>query len=230
MKDDVTDAELSAIDSGTGAPSEADATVLAHADAACSESDEGGVESDGDNCTEPSDVAALDEIAEMLAAMEWRLLDAFDRKLAFDAGKEKQIDRLHEELQGYRADLVTKAIRPVLQSLIRLHDSFGKILEALDHEDREQLTPERLIGLMRGFREDVELTLEENGVNAFESETETFDPRRQRAMRRTETTEPERFGKVAARLLPGFAQGDTLIEKERVAVYFMPTAKLEECN
>ena len=42
------------------------------------------------------------------------MLDAFDQKLAFDNFKEKQIDRLHEEMQGYKNDLLLKAARPLI--------------------------------------------------------------------------------------------------------------------
>lgn len=45
-------------------------------------------------------------LSELLSNMERRLLDAFNQKLAFDNFKEKQIDRLHEELQAYKADLL----------------------------------------------------------------------------------------------------------------------------
>src|SRR4051794_26494355 len=39
------------------------------------------------------------DILALLAAVEQRILDAFEQKLAYDASKEKQVDRLHEELQ-----------------------------------------------------------------------------------------------------------------------------------
>jgi molecular chaperone GrpE len=162
------------------------------------------------------------DIPLLLSKMEERILDTFERKLAFDASKEKQIDRLHDELQGHRADLVLKAVRPVFQSLIRLHDDFGKVLDALDREDPNQLNPERLLKLLKGFRDDVELALSDNGVQAFRTETETFDPRRQRVLRTVETTEQTQIGRLEARLRPGFEYGETILEKERVAVYARP--------
>ena len=57
----------------------------------------------------------------LLSNLEARLLDAFNQKLAFDTFKEKQIDRLHEELQGYKSDLLLKATQPLIAAIIKLH-------------------------------------------------------------------------------------------------------------
>jgi molecular chaperone GrpE len=159
------------------------------------------------------------DIRSQLEDMERRILEAFERKLAFDQSKEKQIDRLHAELQGHRTDLVGKAVKPVLQSLIRMHDDFGKVLDALDREDPALITAERLLKLLKGFRDDVELALNHNGVQAFAAETEVFDPRRQRVLRAVETTEQSQVGHLAARLRPGFELDGAILEKERVAVF-----------
>lgn len=157
----------------------------------------------------------------LLKEMEGRILDAFEQKLAFDAVKEKQLDRLHDELQGYRADLVARAVRPVFQSLIRLHDDLSKVLEALDREDRANLSPDRLLDLLRGFRDDVELALNHNGVESYREDVQIFDPRRQRALRTVRTTDQTQVGTIAAQVRPGFQLGETILEKERVAVYAM---------
>jgi molecular chaperone GrpE (heat shock protein) len=165
--------------------------------------------------------AIVQSLTTILAAMEERILEAFERKLAFDSGKEKQIERLHAELQGYKGDLVAKAIRPIFQSLIRLHDDVGKMLEALTQEDPARLTPARLVGLLKDFQEDVELALQDNGVTAFRTTGDDFDPRRQRVLRTVHTMEPPEVGRLAERLRPGFETDQTLLEKERVAVYVL---------
>lgn len=161
----------------------------------------------------PHDLAAL------VLDLEKNILDAFERKIAFDATKEKQIDRLHAELQGHRSDLVGRAIRPVFESVIRLHDDFGKVLDALEAEDPAKVTAQRLLSLLKGFHDDVELALEHNGVAAFRSEDTKFNPQRQRVARTVKTADASLVGQVAARIRPGFSNGDTLIERERVAVY-----------
>jgi molecular chaperone GrpE len=162
------------------------------------------------------------DIPTLLAGIEQRILQAFEQKLAFDASKEKQIDRLHEELQGHRSDLVSKAVRPVLQSMIRLHDDFGKVLDALEREDPAQVAPRRMFEILKGFRDDVELALGHNGVNVYRTDTDVFDPRRQKVLRKVDTAEPAQVGQLAARMRPGFEYGESILEKERVAVYAMP--------
>jgi molecular chaperone GrpE len=150
-----------------------------------------------------------------------RVQSALEERLALDRFRENQIDKLHAEVQGYKADVVSKAVRPVLQSLIRLHDDLGKVIDALRAEDEAALSPQRLLTLLEGFHEDVELALDHNGVSVFRTTTDEFDPRRQKAVRTVDAEEPAHAGRVAARVRPGFEQGDVIVEKERVAVYVL---------
>ena len=161
----------------------------------------------------------------LLAEGVERIVLALKEKHALDRFREAQVDRLHAELQQYKADIIGKAVRPVLQSLIRLHDDMGKVLEALAIEAPEQLTPERMLKLLDGFREDVELALARNGVTTFHADAEQFDAKRQRVLRTVETATPAEVGRVAARLRPGFEQGEQMLEKERVAVFVLAPAK-----
>ena len=144
-----------------------------------------------------------------------------EERYALDRFREGQVDKLHAELQGYKSDLIAKAVRPVLQSLIRLHDDLGKVVCALRQEDPSALTHERLLKLLGGFREDVEMALDHNGVSTFGTGAEEFDPRRQKVVRTVETSEQALVGRLAARVRPGFEQGETILEKERVAVYVL---------
>ena len=153
-----------------------------------------------------------------------RILCALEQKQASDRFRELQVDRLHAELQQYKSDLVAGAVRPVLVSLIRLHDDMSKLLEALASGDQTNVTPERVLKFLESFREDVETALDRNGVAAFHTETQKFDAKRQRMTRSVETSVPGEVGQVAARLRPGFEQADQLLEKERVAVYVLTRA------
>ncbi|MEA2689722.1 MAG: hypothetical protein QOD51_2329 [Candidatus Eremiobacteraeota bacterium] len=150
-----------------------------------------------------------------------RMQSALEEKHALDRFRESQIDKLHAEVQAYKADVISKAIRPVLQSLIRLHDDLGKVIDVLHTEDAAALTAQRLLGLLEGFHDDVELALEHNGVAAFRTMTEEFDPRRQKAVRTVDAVDRTHAGRIAARVRPGFEQGEALLEKERVAVYVL---------
>lgn len=168
----------------------------------------------------------LGEISRALATFG-QSVRTLEEKYTIDKFREGQIDRLHEELQGHRADLVGKAVRPVLQSLVRLHDDMGKVLDALAAEDPGQLQPARLLKLLEGFREDVEIALDRNGVTAFSTASEQFDAKRQRVVRTVETITQAEVGRVVARVRPGFEQGEQILEKERVAVYVLAPVRLD---
>jgi len=141
---------------------------------------------------------------------------ALERRIAH---KDDQIDRLHRELQGYKTQMIERIKEPLLQGLVRLHDDLGKVVGSLRELPAEELTPRRVFSTFEGFEDDIELLLGQHGLERFEAPGEVFDPRRQTALRTEPAPEPERVGHLAARLRPGFEQGETLFQKERVAVY-----------
>ncbi|MEN8217146.1 MAG: nucleotide exchange factor GrpE [Pseudomonadota bacterium] len=145
-----------------------------------------------------------------------KMLNAFEQKIAFDAAKQQQIDRLHAEMQEYRTDMIAKTNRPLVNGLIRLHDDIGRLIEGL--KPNEQLEPDKLL---KGIQEDIEILLDQNGVATFREPVDTFQPRRQRALKNVSTTDEKMVGKVAERVRQGFEQGDEIIQKERVNVYVL---------
>lgn len=147
------------------------------------------------------------------------VLQEFRDKLALDRFREDQITRLHEELQAYRNDLIARTARQILQGLIRLHDDLGRTTASLRQRPAEELTAERFFQQLAGFQDDVELLLGQHDVERFEVPGEDFDPRRQTAARTVPVDDETRVGRVAERVRPGFQQGETLLQKERVAVY-----------
>lgn len=172
--------------------------------------------------SEPDLLAALDRIEAEVATGVADLLRELRERLALDRFKEEQIARLHEELQGYKADLVRETARQVLRGVIRLHDDLGKTAAALRQKPVEELTPERMLRQLADLLEDIEILLGQHGVEPYEADGDAFDPHRQTALRTIVTDDPESVGRVAARLRPGFAEGDTLLQKQRVAVYVAP--------
>lgn len=154
-------------------------------------------------------------------ALSERVLKALHDQRANDTFREKQIDKLHAELQGYKKNLVASAVKPVFQSLIRLHDGMGKLLDAFEKDGFETTTPEKMLRLLRGFQQDVELTLEENGVAVYRGSEERFNANRERVLRTVDTGDQTQVGLIAARMRPGFEQDGTILEKERVAVFVL---------
>lgn len=169
--------------------------------------------------------SAIERLETAVAAGISEVLGEFRDKLALDRFREDQVTRLHEELQAYRNDLISRGSRQILQGVIRLHDDLGKVTVSLRQKPAEELTPERLFQQLEGFQGDVELLLGQHGVERFDVDGEEFDPRRQTALRTITTDDPAQVGRVAEHLRPGFLQGETLLQKERVAVYAAANVK-----
>ncbi len=147
------------------------------------------------------------------------VLSALGERLALDRSRDALIDKLHGELQGYKSDLLGQATKPLKNGLIRLHDDLGKTLEHYRKEGLTQLTPERAVALLENFQTQVEIVLDDGGVTAFREDGDRFQARRQRALRVVPTDDAALVGAIAERIRPGFEEGATLHEKERVAVY-----------
>ena len=169
--------------------------------------------------------SAVERLETAVAAGIAEILGEFRDKLALDRFKEDQITKLHEELQAFRNDLISRASRQILLGVTRLHDDLGKVAFALRQKPAKELTPERYFQHLEGFQDDIELLLGQHGVERFELDGEEFNPRRQTALRTISTDDPAQVGRVAEHLRPGFLQGETILQKERVAVYAAASAK-----
>lgn len=150
-----------------------------------------------------------------------KVLDAFEQRLAYDEAKERQIDRLHAELQEYKGDLLARALRPILSALIRLYDDMDKMIDGLEGRPPEEVTVDRMFKVLRDFHEDIELLLRDHGVEPYRDFElgDDFNGRRQQAAGLVATDDPGRQGQIAERLRPGFQYGQTILQKERVKVF-----------
>jgi len=165
---------------------------------------------------------------EILDAGVAQILDAFERKLAYDDTKQQQIDRLHAELQKHQADLIAKTNRPLINGLIRLHDDVGKLVNNLKRRPDEELAPSRFYKAFADVQDDIEILLDQNGVVSFTEQGEILDPRRQRVVRQIQTPDEKLNGTIAERLRKGFEQADDLIQKERVSVYVADKSSIHQ--
>ena len=137
---------------------------------------------------------------------------AFDREVRAEATREKVVDRLHAELQEYKAGLILGILRPIFIDLIQLHDDIGKMAITEGESNPE-------IARMLTYQQAIEDILYRQGVETYHLEDDTFDPRRQRALTTVTTEEPNLNKKVAARIRKGFQSGDKVIRPEFVSVY-----------
>lgn len=166
---------------------------------------------------------ALAGLGQELSESMGRMLKAFDDKLAYDGVKDDQISRLHEELQEYKRDLLGRVTRPYVIGLVRLHDDFGKVLQALRSREQEQMPLVEVCEILKGFQEDLGILLADNDVTIFVEPDGTFNPARQTCSRTEPSPSAELVKQVAGKLRPGFEQDGKVVQKERVVVYSAPS-------
>lgn len=137
-----------------------------------------------------TDLAPILEAVQGLGEALGRRLDGLqalvEREIRAEATREKIVDRLHDELQEYKQDLVLKIMRPVFIVLTQLHDDVGKMIDSQAGTEEEVV---RLLGLMRGIQQGIEDVLYRQGVEPFQRGRPGLRPpppagRRDRADRR----------------------------------------------
>ena len=148
-----------------------------------------------------------------------RILAEFDAKLARDSAKQLQIDRLHDELQQYRNNLMVHIARPLVSELIVLHTSIGRLRDAIHTKPLEEATPEKFLSILDGLQEDVEIALNRNSIEAYREPLGRFNPRRQKIVKKVATDDAALVGVVAESIRPGFEQDAEILEKEKVSAY-----------
>lgn len=164
--------------------------------------------------------ASVDEgRLQQLELMLTGLRDSFEERLKYDQFKEKQIDRLHDELQEYKRDLIGKATRPLINGVVRLHNDMGRLRDSLSEKADDTLSMDKVIGIVTGLQEDVEILLGQHGIERVERTDSQFDPKVQTVVRKVSTADPGLNGLVAEALRPGFEMSDGIVQKEKVGVY-----------
>jgi len=168
--------------------------------------------------------AVAARLAELQQQLD-RLQQTFDDKLRYDAGREAVIDRLHAELQEYKADLTFKILRPLCLDMINLHDEVGKLIAA--HQAAAQSEEgAKLLRLFASFQAGLEAILARHGFDSYTTSELQFDGKRQRAVATVPTDDPQRDRTVAARSRPGFTYENRVLRPEFVTVYvYQPPAK-----
>ena len=160
----------------------------------------------------------VDRFEEIIRTNGELLRTAFESKLAYDEKKQLQIDRLYEELQQHRADLVGRAARPFTQGMVQLHDDIGKLIVGYRTKP-EQISPDRFFKVLEDLQEDVERALGQCGITLFLEPGRTFDPRRQTALKVEDCDDEAIAGTVKKSIRPGFEEDGRVLKKERVSVY-----------
>lgn len=161
---------------------------------------------------------AFQAVLEHLMHITEQLRLDFENKILYDAGKDRQIDHLHSELQAYRAGFHFKIIRPLIMDLISMHDDLTGLIE--DFSSREEAIPAKQASdNLASFRETIEHVLERHGVNVYTEEGDLFISGKQRTLKAIETPEASQDKQIARRVSRGFEYEQKVLRPELVITY-----------
>ena len=164
-----------------------------------------------------------------LGVRQTELQQCFENRLRSAEVQGKIIERLHDELQQYKANFLRQALTPLLKEVIFCHDF------VVQQEDkvRQGGNVDAGVAALEAIRQMLVDVLFKFDVEPFrrEEDPETqvgaanvrmsipFDPRTQQCLRTLPTDQPELDKRIAARGACGFRSGETILRRELVSVY-----------
>ncbi|MEI9851212.1 MAG: hypothetical protein WDN24_10640 [Sphingomonas sp.] len=154
------------------------------------------------------------------AAVE-TIIATFRKQAGEDQFRENQNRRLHEELQGYRADPYRKAMQPIMFALTRLHAESVRTLAGFREKGASALTVGEILASFDEFREDIEMILVDNGADKFctGKTGAKLDPARQEIVGYDSTGNEALHAAISRGERPGFEFAGRVLRREAVRVY-----------
>ncbi|MGM0451810.1 MAG: nucleotide exchange factor GrpE [Thermodesulfobacteriota bacterium] len=189
-----------------------------------------GPESENNGAGTQGDPSIHSEISALRQQLQ-KLASEFERKLKYDAHKNKIIDNLHDELQEFRDGVIKKHLHSMVMDLIKIIDDIRKYRAHYAEQDTETSpaqTAQNLLDFMEDIASDLEDLFAWQGVSPFRCGDKRFDNSRQRIVKKIATDDPEKDKLVAASIRPGYTWEDKIIRPEMIAVYVYndePTGK-----
>ena len=159
--------------------------------------------------SEPA-VPSLSDIAALIVGLERK----FDEKIAVDAHKNDLFDKLYKERDEYKNDIYGKLLKPFVTGAIQIITDLRMYISKMD-----TFEVERSLNYLKSLPDDIIELLENNGVELYTEEDDTFNPRTQRAKKLVETDDVSLNNKIAERLEEGFRWNGVVLRPEYVAVY-----------
>lgn len=135
------------------------------------------------------------------------LQESFDGKLRYDAKKDAIIDRQFQELSQFKSGLVEKVTMQIVNDLIGEIDSAQKLVKFYEDAECNETNFKKLQKVLRDIPASLCDVLEKYGVTSYSSAVGTpFNPKRQRALKTTETGDVAKDKTVRELLRLGFEQ------------------------
>ena len=147
--------------------------------------------------------SSVQQILEALKALQ----ESFDGKLRYDAKKDAIIDRQFQELSQFKSGLVEKVTMQIVNDLIGEIDSAQKLVKFYEGAECNETNFKKLQKVLRDIPASLCDVLEKYGVTAYSSAVGApFNPKRQRALKTTETGDETKDKTVRELLRLGFEQ------------------------
>ena len=172
----------------------------------------------------------LDSSVQQVLAAFKGLKESFDSKLKYDAKKDAIIDRQFQELSQFKNGLVSKVTMQIVSDLIAEIDSAEKLVKFYEGAEFNEANYKKLMKVLKDIPASLCDVLEKYGVTSYRSTVgSAFNPKRQRALKTTETGDPSKDKTINELLRLGFEQeiesadGDTpktkIVRSEMVDVF-----------
>ena len=128
-------------------------------------------------------------------------------------------NKLHKELQEYKNDFYFQLIKPTILELIRVRDNFKAGVKEFSKKSREEQDR-----FLRSFIDGIDIILDKNEIEIFETDltdenNQKYNSRKQKIVRKVETQEKEKNGKICELISEGYIRNEKVIECEKVKVY-----------
>ena len=162
---------------------------------------------------------ALHRQIDAIQAQLNEIKDEFAGKLKYDAHKDQIIDKLHQELQEYKQDIVKKHILSIVLDVVKVADDIRKWLAYFRSLDVSQRDPVKLFRYLEAIPTDLEDIFYWQGVKPYNSREGTFNPAKQRAIKKIPTDDISKDKTIAKSIRPGYEWENKVIRQEMVAVY-----------
>jgi len=179
----------------------------------------------------PVEIDATRALLERLVERSERLERQFDVKLKYDEQKDRMIDALYAENREYKNDLVWNLKKELVAGLVEEIDDAEKrwsreLVEAplpTEREDLEKLTRKLTRYVCEELTENLRTLLDRLDVFSFRStDGTTFDPKRQRALKRTTTDSPDQDRTIRSLRVGYYTERrgvETIVRPELVEVF-----------
>jgi len=178
------------------------------------------------SASEAEDAAAApqltDGLQEQLNAIQHQLTqlgNEFGGKLKYDAHKDQIIDKLHQELQEYKQDIVKKHILSVVLDVVKVADDIRKWIAYFRSLEVSQRDPVKLFRYLEAIPSDLEDIFYWQGVKPYVNREGPFNPAKQRAIKKIPTGDSTKDKTIAKSIRPGYEWEGKVIRQEMVAVY-----------